>query len=125
MISLRSVVFPAPFGPITPTMPPGGSDKIKILEQHAVAVRLAHAFGFNHHIAQARAVGDKDLQIVAVLFMFLAEQFFIGIDARFAFGLPRLLRHVNPFKFAFQRLLPLGFGLLFQRQPLLLLLQPR
>ena len=25
----KSVVLPAPFGPITPTMPPGGSEKVK------------------------------------------------------------------------------------------------
>ena len=59
-------------------------------------------------LAQALAVGDDDLQIVAVFIVFLAQQFFIGIDARLAFGLPRLLGQMNPFEFLFEPRLPRG-----------------
>ena len=30
VITLNTVVLPAPFGPITPTMPPGGSLKVRL-----------------------------------------------------------------------------------------------
>ena len=30
MINLNSVLFPAPFGPIIPTIPPGGKEKDKL-----------------------------------------------------------------------------------------------
>ena len=40
VIMRKSVVLPAPFGPITPTMPPGGSGT-KVVHQQVVAVALA------------------------------------------------------------------------------------
>jgi hypothetical protein len=37
----NSVVLPAPFGPMMPTMPPGGSLKRQVVDQQPVAVALA------------------------------------------------------------------------------------
>ena len=65
----------------------GRQRKIEVLKQHAIAIGFADALRLDHHFAQALAVGDDDLQFLAALFVF-RQQFFIGGDARLAFGLP-------------------------------------
>jgi hypothetical protein len=41
VIILNSVDLPAPFGPMTPTMPPGGSFEIEVFDQQAIAKPLS------------------------------------------------------------------------------------
>ena len=87
----NSVVLPAPFGPMTPTMPPRGSLKSRFVEQQPVAERLADAVGLDDHVAEARAGRDDDLERSrAARFGLLGEQLLVAAEARLALGLARL-----------------------------------
>ena len=70
----NSVVFPAPFGPITPTMPPGGKREGHVFNQQIVAISLAHFVSFDHDVAQTRPGRNVNLQIFAPLLRFFAQQ---------------------------------------------------
>ena len=48
---LNSVDLPAPFGPITPTMPPGGSLK-EVVDQQIVAVAFLQMVEVDHVLAE-------------------------------------------------------------------------
>ena len=119
------VVLPAPLGPIMPTMLPGGIVRVEIFDQQPVAIGLRDILEIDHHIAQARAGRNVDLQILAALLGFLVQQVFVGGHARLALGLARLGRHADPFQLALQGLLALALGLFLAPHALLLLLQPR
>ena len=67
MIILKSVVFPAPFGPMTPTMPPLGRLKLMLLVEELVAEALGDSFGLHNDIAQTRPRRNVDFQIVGAL----------------------------------------------------------
>jgi hypothetical protein len=56
VIIRNSVVLPAPFGPMTPTMPPGGSLKVRSSISSG-RHRPFEAFGLDHHVAQPLAGG--------------------------------------------------------------------
>jgi hypothetical protein len=56
------VDLPAPFGPMTPTMAPGGHGEAQILDQQLVAHVLFQAGDLDHLVAQTFAVGDDDLR---------------------------------------------------------------
>ena len=49
VIMRKSVVLPAPLGPMMPTIPPGGSEKFSFVHQQLVAVALVDVLGFDHH----------------------------------------------------------------------------
>ena len=54
-IMRNSVVLPAPFGPITPTIPPGGSVERQVLDEEPVAEALLHVLGADDDVAEPRA----------------------------------------------------------------------
>ena len=47
MIRRNSVVFPAPLGPMTPTMPFGGRE-VQVIKKQLIAVCLRHALSLNY-----------------------------------------------------------------------------
>lgn len=54
---LNKVVLPAPFRPMTPTMPPGGSLRRQVLDQQLVAETLvAEAFGLDQATLPSRSL---------------------------------------------------------------------
>ena len=70
----NSVVLPAPFGPITPTMPPRGSVKSRSSIEQQVAVALAQIARFDDDVAETRAGRNVDLDAVDLLRRVLGEQ---------------------------------------------------
>ena len=62
-MSLNSVDLPAPLGPITPTMPPGGSVKRQVLEQQLVAIGLGDALDLDDLAAEPLGHLDDDLRL--------------------------------------------------------------
>ena len=62
-IMRNSVVLPAPFGPITPTMPPGGSLKERSSIRSRVAEALADVARLDDHVAEPWARRNGDLRL--------------------------------------------------------------
>ena len=60
----KSVVLPAPFGPITPTMPAGGSENVRFSMRSRSPKPFVTPFGLDHEVAEARARRDVDLDLV-------------------------------------------------------------
>ena len=59
VIIRNSVVLPAPFGPMTPTIPPGGSGRTN-RRSAALAESLAQPLGVDDDVAEARAGRNMD-----------------------------------------------------------------
>ncbi len=97
----------------------------QIVHQQQIAVGLAHAARLDDEVAETRTGRNVDLDLLDLLRRVLVEQLLVGVETRLALGLTRARRHADPFELALQRLLPLGLRLLFLRQPLLLLIEPR
>ncbi len=57
----KSVVLPAPFGPITPTMPPGGSENVMSSTSSRSPKPFDDVLGLDDEVAEARAGRDVDL----------------------------------------------------------------
>jgi hypothetical protein len=55
--------LPAPFGPMTPTMPPGGRRKVQVVDQHLVAVALGSALASMTSSPRRGPGGDDDLRV--------------------------------------------------------------
>ena len=55
-----SVVLPAPFGPMIPTMPPGGSLNDRSSYSNRSPYPLVTASPSDHDVTEPRAVGDHD-----------------------------------------------------------------
>jgi hypothetical protein len=90
-VSMRnSVDLPAPLGPITPTMPPGGSEKVRSSISSLSPIALLEPLNLDHLLAQARAVRDDDLGAADAFAFGLAGQFLIGVDPGLLLGLPGL-----------------------------------
>ena len=106
-MSRSSVVFPAPFGPTTPTMPAGGSVNGQAADERAVAVALDQVGRLDHHVAEARAGRHVDLDRVDLLRGVLGQQALVGVQARLALRLPGARRHRDPLQLALQRAPPL------------------
>jgi hypothetical protein len=60
MIMRKVVVFPAPFGPMTPTIPPRQTER-EVLHQELVAVGLRDPIEDDHIFAQPLGLRDEDL----------------------------------------------------------------
>ncbi len=76
-------------------------------------------------IAQPLARRNVDFDLIDLLRRVLRQQLLVGRQAGLALGLARARRHPDPLELTRQCLLPLALGLLFLRQPVLLLLEPR
>ena len=120
----KSVVLPAPFGPTTPTMPPGGSEKSRSSISRRSPKPLLSADGLDHDVAQAVARGDVDLEAVDLHVRLLGQQRLVALQPRLALGLARLLRHAGPLHLARERAPARRLALLLEREAGLLLLQP-
>ena len=123
-IMRNSVVLPAPFGPITPTMPPGGSLNSRPLISSAPLIALREVLGLQHHAAKPRARGDLDLRAAHLVAARLLGELLISRNTRLALGLPRLRARPDPLQLARHgALLGLVLAALLRRA-LGLLLQP-
>ena len=117
-MSMRSsVVLPAPFGPMMPTMPPAGRRKFTFSKITRSPYDLLEVLALDDHVAQPRPGRNLNFQFLRPVFELLGRHLFVGLDASLALGLPGLGRRLHPFQFAGQRLLPGGGLLLFDLQP--------
>ena len=116
--------MPAPLAPITPTMPPGGSLNDEVLDQQAVAEALLQVVGLHHHVAEARARRDVDLDRVELDVLLVLQEPLVRVDAGLGLGLAGAGRHAHPLQLAGQRALARALLLLLHGQAGLLLLQP-
>ena len=89
---LNRVDLPAPLGPITPTMPPGGKREGQVLEQQLVAIGLGQAFDLDDLAAEPLGHLDEDFGLARdVLFLRGDELVELG-DTRLRLGLAGLRR---------------------------------
>ena len=88
----NKVVLPAPFGPITPTMPPGGNLKVEIVDQQIVAKALGQVIEIDHVLTEPLGHRNGDLCDRVLLGIGDLEQFLVALIARLGLGLPRLRR---------------------------------
>ena len=100
------MVLPAPLGPITPTIPAGGSTNERF------------------SITETGAVGDIDFQILLFFLGIGGSQFLVGTQTRLALGVTGLGSHPGPFQLVFQGLAALALLLLFHCKTLGLLVEP-
>src|SRR4029077_5418535 len=80
---------------------------------------------FDDDVAQPRTRGDVDLRRLDLLRRLFAQQVFVRVESRLAFGLACTRRHANPLELALERPLLARLGLLLLLQSILLLLEPR
>ena len=124
MIMRKSVVLPAPFGPITPTMPPGGS----LNERSSISSLSPKPFErwekFDDIVAEPLGDRNDDLRRRRRLVVLLGDEIFVALDAGLGFGLARLGARGDPFGLGFELALARLFLAAFLREALLLLLQP-
>ncbi len=118
------MVLPAPFGPMTPTMPPRGRLKLRVLDEEFLPETLAEVAGLDHQIPQPGAGRDEELLGFIALLLFLRGQFLEPGEARLALGVPALGAGAHPFQLGLHGLLAGRFLLLLDFESLFLLLQP-
>ena len=124
VIMRNSVVLPAPFGPMMPTMMPPRRHEIEILDEQVVAVALLQVPRLDNDVAEPWARGDVDFSALNFLRGVLAQQFFVRVQSGLPLGLARTRRHADPFELALEGPLTPGFRLFLLRQPPLLLFEP-
>ena len=120
----KSVVLPAPFGPTTPTIPPGGSEKSRSSISRRSPKPLLSPEASTTTSPRRLPGRDVDLEAVDLDVRLLGQQRLVALQARLALGLARLLRHARPLHLARERAPARRLALLLERQPGLLLLQP-
>jgi hypothetical protein len=121
---LKKVVFPAPFGPMMPTMPGARQVERQPVDEQPVAEALAQVARDHHVVAEPRRRRDHDLVRRHLLLLRLAGELLVGLQARLALALPRARRHPHPLELAVERALAGALRLLLLGQPVALLLQP-
>ena len=70
--------------------------EVHVLEDHAVAVRLAEVDRLDHPLAQPLARRDLDFQLLRPVLELLGRHLFVGRHAGLALGLPGLGRRCEP-----------------------------
>src|SRR5246127_1648158 len=124
VIIRRSVVLPAPLGPMTPTTPAGGQLEREVVDEEAVAVGLAQRVGLDDHVAEPGAGRDVDLDLVELDVAVLGEQRLVRIEAGLGFGAPGRGVEAHPLQLLLDRSLAGRLLTLLLGESLLLLLQP-
>ncbi len=94
------------------------------MEEQIVAVGFGELVGLDDELAKPRAGRDDDLDLLLLGADILIEQFLIGLNARFALGLPGARGGPHPFKLARQCFLARGLGLFFDLESRAFLFEP-
>src|SRR5437773_858891 len=97
----------------------------EVVEQQAIAIALAELVRVDDDVAEPRSRRDADLELALALLGLFRKEALVRLDACFALRLPRARRRLDPLELAREGSLPRRLLLLFVRQPLALLVQPR
>src|SRR5439155_5189895 len=97
----------------------------QIVHQQQIAVAFAQPARLDDDVAEPRSGRDVDLDLLDLLRRVRLEQVLVRVDARLPLRVARARRHADPLQLALEG--PLTFRLLFllDREPPLLLLEPR
>ena len=120
----NSVVLPAPLGPMTPTMPPGGSLKLRSSISSLSPKPFDRLVEFDDVVAEPFGDGNDDLRRGRRLVVLLGDEIVIALDTRLGFRLPRLGAGGDPLAFRLDGALARLILAAFLLQALLLLLEP-
>src|SRR5438093_2272202 len=123
-IMRKSVVLPAPFGPINADDPAARQDEADLVHEEVLAVRLAHPLRLDHQVAEAGAGRDGDAHrpLAPVRRLVRREQLLVARQPRLALRLARARRHAHPLELAREGApARRGLLLLLPEAPLLLL----
>src|SRR5712691_10093629 len=96
----NSVVLPAPFGPITPTIPAGGSEKLSLSNSSLSPKPFA---------TPSSSITTSPRRLL------LGEQLLVRTEARLRLRVPRARAHPHPFELARERAPPRRLLLLLRR----------
>ena len=121
----KSVVLPAPFGPTTPTMPAGGSENVR----SSTSSRSPKPFcRCSASITRSPSRGPGGMCISTLssfTFCSSASSFSYAPRRAFDFACRARRAHANPLELARERAAARRLRLLLDREPRLLLLEPR
>ena len=98
--------------------------EVEVIEEQFLAKGFGYMLRLNHLVAQARAVGNEDFQLLLLLLHILVEQLVVRVQTGLSFGLTSLGGHAHPLQLALQRLTALAGRLLLHLHTLGLLFQP-
>src|SRR5437773_6808889 len=97
----------------------------EVVEQQAIAIALAELVRVDDDVAEPRSGRDADLELALAQLGLFRKEALVRLDACFALRLPRARRRPDPLELAREGSLSRRLLLLFVRQPLALLVQPR
>ncbi len=123
-IMRNSVVLPAPFGPMMPTMPPAGRLKFRLSMSRRSPYDLRRFFASITTIAQALARRDVDLVGLVALLEFARGELFVTRHARLVLGAAAFRARAHPLEFRRELLAQAFVGSLFRGESRALLLEP-
>ena len=124
VIIRNSVVLPAPLGPITPTIPPGGSEKVRS-SISSWSPKPLRRFSASTTTSPRRVAGGMWIWTSSSLTLrSSATQRLVVLQARLLLGLAALGVLAHPLELGGDRALARLLGLLLLRQARLLLLEP-
>ena len=120
----NSVVLPAPFGPMMPTMPPAGRRKFRLSMSRRSPYDLLQVLRFDDQIAQALARRNVDFVGLVAFLEFARGELFVTRDARLVLGAAAFRARAHPFEFRRELFAQAFVGSLFRGEPRALLLEP-
>src|SRR5215203_229218 len=103
----------------------GRKREFQLLKKQFVVITFGHAVRLDNNISEPRAGWNKDLEFVAAFLGFGRDHLLVIVDTRLRFRMTSFRRHPYPFKLALECLCAFIFGLLFLRETILFLLEPR
>ena len=98
--------------------------ELQVLVQHAVAESLRHVVRLDHHVAQARAVGDEYFELLLLLLRVLVHHLVVGRQTRLGLGMAARGGHAHPLQLALEGLAALRLLLLLHGHAGGLLVEP-
>ncbi len=102
----------------------GREDEGEVLEEAFIAVGFGEVVGLDDFLAEAGAWGDEDFDLLFFFLDVLVEHGFVGGDAGFSLGLAGAWGSADPFEFALECALAIGFGFFFEGEAGLFLFEP-
>ena len=114
----KSVVFPAPLGPMIPTIAPAGTTKLTSSISSRSPYALRHSDEFDDLVAEPLGDRDEDFLCFVAPLIFVTRKLFEARDAALALRPAALDAGAHPLQLALERLPARRLGGFFAGQPL-------